>query len=289
MLIRAFSFCIWNKSSFLLWSVDLYQAVGMCRLVWQSLCCLQCDKEDLYLEGFEGCMPRVHNYVPFWNWWSYDVQCTKRALMQFANNIGPDQPVYLHRLTRTFVISLQNQWILYCIYIVVSIECSEKTQIRLHGCTDWSGHALFAKDIWILFLYYTLPLYSGGVLWFHIGRPCVRPSVCPSVVGPSVFCFRMITWVNINGFSPNLVCALILWRSGLGSLMGEFRYLPKTRPYFRFQMITWVNVNGFSPNLVCALILWRSGLGLLIGKFRQILTELSTWDMPIFSFPDDNE
>ena len=38
----------------------------------------------------------------------------------------------------------------------------------------------------------------------------------------SVFHFRMITWVNINGFSPNLVCALILWRSGLGLLMGKF-------------------------------------------------------------------
>ena len=26
----------------------------------------------------------------------------------------------------------------------------------------------------------------------------------------------------MNGFSPNLVCALILWRSGLGLLMGKF-------------------------------------------------------------------
>ena len=32
------------------------------------------------------------------------------------------------------------------------------------------------------------------------------------------FCFQMITWVtwvNVSGFSPNLGCALILWRSGL--------------------------------------------------------------------------
>ena len=29
----------------------------------------------------------------------------------------------------------------------------------------------------------------------------------------------------MNGFSPNLVCALILWRSGLGLLMGEFPLL----------------------------------------------------------------
>ena len=50
----------------------------------------------------------------------------------------------------------------------------------------------------------------------------VRESVHLSV-RPSVFRFRMITWVNINGFSSNLVCALILWRSGLGLLMGKFR------------------------------------------------------------------
>ena len=36
------------------------------------------------------------------------------------------------------------------------------------------------------------------------------------------FHIRMITLVNINGFSPNWVCALILWRPSLGLLMGEF-------------------------------------------------------------------
>ena len=40
--------------------------------------------------------------------------------------------------------------------------------------------------------FYTPPHNSGRVLCFH------------------------------NGFSPNLVCALILWRSGLGLLMGRF-------------------------------------------------------------------
>ena len=39
------------------------------------------------------------------------------------------------------------------------------------------------------------------------------------------FRFRMITSVNINGFSPNLVCALILWSSGLGLLMGKFHQI----------------------------------------------------------------
>ena len=38
------------------------------------------------------------------------------------------------------------------------------------------------------------------------------------------FHFWMITLVNINEFSPNLVCALILWRSALGLLMTYFVY-----------------------------------------------------------------
>ena len=85
----------------------------------------------------------------------------------------------------------------------------------------------------------------------------VRVSVCPSV-----FRFQMITWVNINGFSPNLVNALILWRSGLGLLIGKFHQFltkvicPLHVHTFVFPMINGVNMNGFSPNLVCALILW---------------------------------
>ena len=47
-------------------------------------------------------------------------------------------------------------------------------------------------------------------------------SICHLSVLPSIFRFRMITLVNINGLLPNLVCALILWRSGLGLLMGKF-------------------------------------------------------------------
>ena len=35
------------------------------------------------------------------------------------------------------------------------------------------------------------------------------------------FCFRPVTCVNFNRFSPNLICALIFWRSGLGFLKGK--------------------------------------------------------------------
>ena len=37
------------------------------------------------------------------------------------------------------------------------------------------------------------------------------------------FTFRTITWVNLNGFLPHLICAFILWRSAaLGLLSGKF-------------------------------------------------------------------
>ena len=35
--------------------------------------------------------------------------------------------------------------------------------------------------------FYTPPHNSGGVLWFHIGRPCVCPSVHRTYVRPSIF------------------------------------------------------------------------------------------------------
>ena len=68
--------------------------------------------------------------------------------------------------------------------------------------------ALFIPRHTIVVMYYDFTL---------IVRPSVRPPI-----RPSVFRFQMITWVNINGFSPNLVCALLLWRSGLGLLLGKF-------------------------------------------------------------------
>ena len=96
------------------------------------------------------------------------------------------------------------------------------------------------------------------------------------------FCFQTISLVNINGFSPNLVCPLILWRSALRLLIFDRGIC--LHPYFSFRTITWVNLNGFSPNSICALILWRSGFGLPIDKFRQFLTELSARDIIIAGY-----
>ena len=50
-------------------------------------------------------------------------------------------------------------------------------------------------------------------------------SVCPPV-RLSILSFLdnnlTMTRINVSRFSTNLVCALILWRSGLGYLMGKF-------------------------------------------------------------------
>ena len=41
-----------------------------------------------------------------------DAQCMKRALINFADNAGPDQPAHMRRLIKAFIARLQNQWIL---------------------------------------------------------------------------------------------------------------------------------------------------------------------------------
>ena len=68
-------------------------------------------------------------------------------------------------------------------------------------------------------------------------------------------------WVNVSRFSQNFVYALILWRSGLGSLIDKFRQflIELFAHIFISRWWSLVNISGFSPNLVCALILWKSG------------------------------
>ena len=92
------------------------------------------------------------------------------------------------------------------------------------------------------------------------------------------FCFWTIAWVNVNGFSKNLVYTLIFWRSGLGLLKKKFRQclqskLPVTRPQFRFLMITLVDIDGFSPNLVYALT------GGLVWEFLWAIVVI-IWALP---------
>ena len=72
-------------------------------------------------------------------------------------------------------------------------------------------------------------------IWFGIVNGQIL-SIFVGVIRPryfSFFHFWMITLVNINGFSPNLVCALILWRSALGFLMGKFGLFLTSVFYFQ--------------------------------------------------------
>ena len=134
---------------------------------------------------------------------------------------------------------------------------------------------------------YTLPhdIMVSHWLWPFVVTVC--PSFCCTTVHP-YFCFQMITWLNVNGFSLNLVCALILWRSGLGLLIGKFRkffnYLPTTSifsfPDNNLSKYQWT----FTRLGICI----DCGLGLLMGKFFQFLTELSARDTSVFSFQENN-
>ena len=141
--------------------------------------------------------------------------------------------------------------------------------LQLYSSNKDLDHLAFFKNLKLLARY--LYFYSGRVLRFHIGLPCLHPSVCP------YFCFRMITWVNVN-----LVCALILWRSGLGLVMGKFHQFLTALSARQVWFFISIYINGFSPNLVYAMIFQRSGLGLLMGKFYHFLTNLSARDMYIF-------
>ena len=58
-------------------------------------------------------------------------------------------------------------------------------------------------------------------IWFGIFNGQIL-SIFDRVVCPRPIYICMITLVNINGFSPNLVCVLILWRSAFGLLMGKY-------------------------------------------------------------------
>ena len=60
-------------------------------------------------------------------------------------------------------------------------------------------------------------------IWFGIANGQIL-SILDSYLPAThpYFCFWMITWINVDWFSPNLVCALIVWRSAFGLLMGKF-------------------------------------------------------------------
>ena len=104
---------------------------------------------------------------------------------------------------------------------------------KLGVCIDivedlaWDCH--WANFLVFFFLSSYLPrtcqwIFRVRVLKFHIWLTLCT-STHRSVIHVYVhlyFHFRMIAWVNVSGFLPNLPCALIFCRSCLGWLMGKF-------------------------------------------------------------------
>ena len=120
--------------------------------------------------------------------------------------------------------------------------------------TELSAHHWIVAGCYcftFLLYIYTPPHVSGRVLWYHVGCPCVCPSV--SYIRPT-FRFWMITWVNFNGFSPNLVC--------------EFQWI-FTKPGMCIDNVEiWF---------------WRT-----YGQISVDFWQLSAHDMSAFSFPDND-
>ena len=107
-------------------------------------------------------------------------------------------------------------------------------------------------------------------------------SVCPYLF------FQMITWVNINGFSPNLVCAWILWSSSLGLLMGKFRQIltalsAQDMLIFSFPDDNLSKRQWIFTKLGMCIDIVEIWFGIASGQIS-----LSAQDTPIFSFPDNN-
>ena len=171
-------------------------------------------------------------------WTDLDLHCLQRQGISGFNrtrvNLDPFNPLSSVDLNRYFERQCRSRWDglqlyfgfwLASLYTRMDMSYSE-TEIPATEIQGWKHLKVTIPDTkWnrhlsSLYTFYTPPHNSGGVFWLQ--RPCVLPSVRQTSVRPPVFRFRMITWVNINGFSPNLVCVLILWRSGLGLLMGKF-------------------------------------------------------------------
>ena len=101
--------------------------------------------------------------------------------------------------------------------------------------------------------------YYGFMLVGYVSSHLsVHLSLC--CLCPSIFLFPDHNLSECQWISPNLVCALILWRSGLGLLMGKFRQFSTVvsasdTSDFSFRYSNFSKYQWIFTNLLCALIL----------------------------------
>ena len=86
-----------------------------------------------------------------------------------------------------------------------------------------------------------------------------------------------MTLVNINEFSPNLICALILWRSGLGLLIGKFLHFltelsTRNTSIFKFQDNNLSKSQWIFTKFDMCIDIVEVWFGIAHWQFRQFLT-----------------
>ena len=129
--------------------------------------------------------------------------------------------------------------------------------------------------------FYTPPHVSGGVLCFHVGRPCVCPSVCPSPLMGTYWVGYLLSTCSLFHIGVHRTTQLILiccWVFCL--LLGRnfvwekpIRIYPYERPSVRSTYVrpsvvrTSVRLTSF-PFDNLKIYKRISRLGLLMGKFR---------------------
>ena len=117
------------------------------------------------------------------------------------------------------------------------------------------------------------------VVRVSVRQSVVRPSVCCTSINLSVhpyFCFWTITWVYVNGFSPILVSAMMLWRSGLGLLMGKFHQFLTViclqHDNGRYYHFTFLFLQGILPKDYLNMSDWEKA-ELMYANLQQILAQ----------------
>ena len=144
---------------------------------------------------------------------------------------------------------------------------------------------IFSHSFFLPFFhFYTVPCNSGRVLWFHVGCSCVCLSVPLLYVRPSVrlyFHFRMITWVNINGFFTKLsICINIVEiRFGIANVqissVSDRDIRPRHFSNFRFWTIISVSIEGFSQGLGMCIDIMRIWFGIANRQISSIFDRVS--------------
>ena len=102
-------------------------------------------------------------------------------------------------------------WVFRTVYLeIIFLNSSLK---HLHVYIDTKLFIIFIPRHTIVAGYYGFTL---------VLRESVHPSVIHLLVHPSIFRFRMITWVNTMDFHQT---CYVHWYCGLGLLMGKFRQI----------------------------------------------------------------